>query len=153
MSAAQVARCGLRPGDHVERAARSPRPGNRREKFRRLVRLGTVNGRPANNPSNTGKRPEFADLTSLSPQERLRPETGRDELTRRVTDLTAPIGKGRRGLIAAPPKVGRTMGLQALAKAVRAADSGCQLMSSWSTNGPLNCSSASSATPSHGDGG
>jgi transcription termination factor Rho len=128
LSAAQVARYGLRPGDHVEGAARSPRPGNRREKFRGLVRLDTVNGLPANNPENTGKRPEFADLTPLYPQERLRLETGRDDLIGRVTDLIAPIGKGQRGLIVAPPKAGKTMVLKALAQAVRAADPGCHLM-------------------------
>ncbi|WUU94660.1 transcription termination factor Rho [Actinoallomurus sp. NBC_01490] len=128
LSAAQVARYGLRPGDHVEGAARSPRPGNRREKFRGLVRLDTVNGLPANNPENTGKRPEFADLTPLYPQERLRLETGRDGLIGRVTDLIAPIGKGQRGLIVAPPKAGKTMVLKALAKAVRAADPACHLM-------------------------
>jgi transcription termination factor Rho len=128
LSAAQVARYGLRPGDHVEGAARSPRPGDRREKFRNLVRLDTVNGRPANNPNNTGKRPEFADLTPLYPQERLRLETGRDDLTGRITDLIAPIGKGQRGLIVAPPKAGKTMVLKALAKAVRVADPECHLM-------------------------
>ncbi|GLY76015.1 hypothetical protein Airi01_042820 [Actinoallomurus iriomotensis] len=128
LSAAQVARYGLRPGDHVEGAARSPRPGDRREKFRNLVRLDTVNGRPANNPNNTDKRPEFADLTPLYPQERLRLETGRDDLTGRITDLIAPIGKGQRGLIVAPPKAGKTMVLKALAKAVRAADPECHLM-------------------------
>ena len=125
LSAAQVNKYGLRPGDHVEGAARSPRPGDRRQKFRNLVRLDTVNGRPA---EEARKRPDFADLTPLYPQERLRLETGRDELIGRLTDLVAPIGKGQRGLIVAPPKAGKTMILQAIAKAIRANDPDCHVM-------------------------
>ena len=128
LSLAQVKRYGLRPGDHVEGAARGPRSGNRRDRFRGLVRLDTVNGRPADDPANTAKRPEFAELTPLYPQERLRLETGPRDLTGRVIDLIAPIGKGQRGLIVAPPKAGKTMVLQALARSVRAADPGCHLM-------------------------
>jgi transcription termination factor Rho len=128
LTAAQVSGYGLRAGDHVEGAARGPRPGNRREKFRTLVRLDTVNGRPAGDPGNAGKRPRFADLTPLYPQERLRLETGGNDLTARVTDLIAPIGKGQRGLIVAPPKAGKTMVLQSLARAIRAADPACHVM-------------------------
>jgi transcription termination factor Rho len=128
LSAAQVTKYGLRPGDLIEGAARSPRKGDRREKFRNLVRLDTVNGRPAENPENTIKRPEFADLTPLYPQERLRLETGAGELTGRIMDLVAPIGKGQRGLIVAPPKAGKTMILQAIAKAIRANNPECHVM-------------------------
>jgi transcription termination factor Rho len=128
LSPAQVSKYGLRPGDLIEGAARSPRKGDRREKFRNLVRLDTVNGRPAENPENTVKRPEFADLTPLYPQERLRLETGAGELTGRIMDLVAPIGKGQRGLIVAPPKAGKTMILQAIAKAIRANNPECHVM-------------------------
>jgi transcription termination factor Rho len=128
LSAAQVKRYGLRPGDHVEGAARSPRQDNKREKFRNLIRLDAVNGLPAESPGNTSKRPEFAELTPLYPQERLRLETGRHELIGRLTDLIAPIGKGQRGLIVAPPKAGKTMILQAIAKAIRANDPECHVM-------------------------
>ena len=125
LSAAQVKRYGLRPGDHVEGAARSPRPGNRHERFRNLVRLDAVNGRPA---GEALERPEFAELTPLYPQERLRLETGRNELTGRLIDLVAPIGKGQRGLIVAPPKAGKTMVLQAIAKAIRTNSPECHVM-------------------------
>jgi transcription termination factor Rho len=128
LSAAQVDKYGLRTGDHVEGAARVPRPGNRRDKFRNLVRLDAVNGLPPHNPENTSKRQKFADLTPLYPQERLRLETGGNDLTARITDLIAPIGKGQRGLIVAPPKAGKTMVLQSLAKAIRAADPDCHVM-------------------------
>jgi transcription termination factor Rho len=128
LSAAQVAAYGLRPGDHVEGAARSPRQGNRRENFRGLVRLDAVNGRPADDPENTRERPKFAELTPLYPQERLRLETGRNNLPGRVLDLVAPLGKGQRGLIVAPPKAGKTMILQAVAQAVRANNPECHLM-------------------------
>ena len=86
LSAAQVARYGLRPGDHVEGVARSPRSGNRREKFRNLVRLDTVNGRPANDPENTGKRPAFADLT---------PELRQSTVRRMNSELKARATKTR----------------------------------------------------------
>jgi transcription termination factor Rho len=128
LSAAQVNRYGLRAGDQIEGAARSPRPGDRREKFRNLVRLDAVNGRSAENAENTVKRPKFADLTPLYPQERLRLETGANELTGRIMDLVTPIGKGQRGLIVAPPKAGKTMILQALAKAIRANNPECHVM-------------------------
>jgi len=125
LSAAQVGKYGLRPGDHIEGAARSSRQGDKRNKFLNLVRLDAVNGQ---DPRAASKRPEFADLTPLYPQERLRLETGRGELTGRLTDLVAPIGKGQRGLIVAPPKAGKTMILQAIAKAIRANDPDCHVM-------------------------
>jgi transcription termination factor Rho len=125
LSAAQVAKYGLRAGDHVEGAARSPRQGDKRHKFLNLVRLDAVNGQ---HPGKASERPEFAALTPLYPQERLRLETGRHELIGRLTDLVAPIGKGQRGLIVAPPKAGKTMILQAVAKAIRANDPDCHVM-------------------------
>jgi transcription termination factor Rho len=125
LSLAQVTRYGLRPGDHVEGAARSPRPGDRREKFNTLVRLDAVNGRA---PDAARARPKFADLTPLYPQERLRLENGRNDLTCRIIDLLAPIGKGQRGLIVAPPKAGKTMILKSLASAIRAGDPDTHLM-------------------------
>jgi transcription termination factor Rho len=129
LSLAQVRTYGLRAGDHVEGAVRSPRPGNRREKFSTLVRLDRVNGLP---PESSAARPRFADLTPLYPQERLRLETGngtgKDELIGRIIDLVAPIGKGQRGLIVAPPKAGKTTVLKALATAIRTNHPECHLM-------------------------
>jgi transcription termination factor Rho len=125
LSLAQVSRYGLRTGDHVEGAARGPRPGNRREKFLNVVRVDTVNGAPAGRAAH---RPKFAELTPLYPQERLRLETGPNELIGRLTDLIAPIGKGQRGLIVSPPKAGKTMILQAIAQAIRTNDPDCHVM-------------------------
>jgi transcription termination factor Rho len=120
LSLAQVRRYALRPGDRVGGAARS---ANARERFRALVRLDTVNGRP---PEETAGRPAFADLTPMYPRDRMRLEGG--DLTGRVVDLLAPIGLGQRGLIVAPPKAGKTMVLKALATAIRANHPACHLM-------------------------
>jgi transcription termination factor Rho len=115
VSLAQVRRNGLRKGDVVTGAVRQQREGERREKFNALVRLDTVNGV---DPENARNRPEFAKLTPLYPQDRLRLETEPNILTTRVIDLVAPIGKGQRGLIVSPPKAGKTMVLQAIANAI-----------------------------------
>jgi transcription termination factor Rho len=115
VSLSQVRRNGLRKGDAVIGAIRQPRDGERREKFNALVRLDTVNG---GTPEEATKRPDFAKLTPLYPQDRLRLETEPGIFTTRVIDLVAPIGKGQRGLIVSPPKAGKTMVLQAIANAI-----------------------------------
>jgi transcription termination factor Rho len=115
VSLSQVRRNGLRKGDAVTGAVRQPREGERREKFNALVRLDTVNGV---DPEEAKKRPDFAKLIPLYPQERLRLETEPHIFTTRVIDLVAPIGKGQRGLIVSPPKAGKTMVLQAIANAI-----------------------------------
>jgi transcription termination factor Rho len=115
VSLSQVRRNGLRKGDAVTGAVRQPREGERREKFNALVRLDTVNGL---DPEASKKRPDFAKLVPLYPQERLRLETEPGVFTTRVIDLVAPIGKGQRGLIVSPPKAGKTMVLQAIANAI-----------------------------------
>ncbi|MBM3682466.1 MAG: transcription termination factor Rho, partial [Actinobacteria bacterium] len=69
-------------------------------------------------PEESAKRLDFSKLTPLYPQERLRLETEANNLTTRVIDLVAPIGKGQRGLIVSPPKAGKTMVLQAIANAI-----------------------------------
>ncbi|MFI7701914.1 transcription termination factor Rho [Nonomuraea sp. NPDC049480] len=91
----------LRPGDHVVASF----AGNK------LARVESVNG-----STRWRERPSFADLTPVHPTERLTLET--ESLSTRVIDLFAPIGKGQRGLIVAPPKAGKTMILQALAAAI-----------------------------------
>jgi transcription termination factor Rho len=115
VSLSQVRRYGLRKGDAVAGAVREPREGERREKFNALVRLDSVNGR---DPEQMKSRPDFAKLTPLYPQERLRLETDPSILSTRVIDLVSPIGKGQRGLIVSPPKAGKTMILQAIANAI-----------------------------------
>ncbi|MGI5165895.1 transcription termination factor Rho [Spirillospora sp. CA-253888] len=111
VSLAQVKSNNLRPGDIVAGTARPPKSA--REKFNALIEVETVNGVP---PRQAADRPEFGKLTPLFPDERLRLDTG--PLATRVIDLVSPIGKGQRGLIVSPPKVGKTMILQSLAAAI-----------------------------------
>ena len=116
VSLSMVRKHGLRKGDALTGAVRQPREGEqRREKFNPLVRIDTVNGA---DPESARHRPEFSKLTPLYPQDRLRLETQPTNLTTRVIDLVAPIGKGQRGLIVSPPKAGKTMVLQAIANAI-----------------------------------
>ena len=117
VSLSLVRRYGLRKGDLVTGSLRQPKDGERREKFNPLVQLETVNG---SEPENARNRPEFAKLTPLYPQERLRLEDSATNMTGRIMDLIAPIGKGQRGLIVSPPKAGKTMVMQAIANAITA---------------------------------
>ena len=113
----QVRKYGLRRGDAVTGNARAPRPGERgqRQKFSALGAIFTVNGL---DPEAAKARPEFGDLTPLYPQQRLHLETDPRNLTNRVIDLVAPIGKGQRGLIVSPPKAGKTLVMQSIANAI-----------------------------------
>jgi transcription termination factor Rho len=112
---AQVRKYGLRKGDAVTGAVKQAKDGERRDKFNALVRLDTVNGLE---PAAALNRPDFNKLTPLYPQDRLRLESDPTNLTARVIDIVAPIGKGQRGLIVSPPKAGKTMVLQAIANAI-----------------------------------
>ena len=127
VSLSQVRRVGLREGDAIVGAVRQPREGEQssRQKYNALVRVDSVNGRP---PAEAMGRQEFAKLTPLYPQERLRLETVPENLTTRVIDLVAPIGKGQRGLIVSPAKAGKTMIMQAIANAVTANNPEVHLM-------------------------
>ena len=115
VSLAMVRRNGLRKGDAVTGVVRQPREGEKQQKFNALVRVDTVNGA---DPETGQHRPEFAKLTPLYPQDRLRLETEPGIASTRVIDLVAPIGKGQRGLIVSPPKAGKTLILQAIANAI-----------------------------------
>ncbi|MBO0909146.1 MULTISPECIES: transcription termination factor Rho [Arthrobacter] len=120
VSLAQVKKYNLRKGDAVVGAIRAPREGenqggNQRQKFNALVRLTSVNGKPAEDNKD---RVEFSKLVPLYPSERLRLETSAKVIGPRVIDLVAPIGKGQRGLIVSPPKAGKTLILQAIANAI-----------------------------------
>ncbi|MPY49075.1 transcription termination factor Rho [Streptomyces acidicola] len=114
--AALIRRYGLRKGDTVEgvRGAR-----------RALTEIERVNGRA---PEGMRVRPHFHDLTPLHPHDRLRLEHRASGLTGRVVDLIAPVGKGQRGLIVAPPKTGKTVLLQQLAAAIAGNHPECHLM-------------------------
>ncbi|MEL3945580.1 transcription termination factor Rho [Streptomyces sp. LNU-CPARS28] len=118
--AALVRRLGLRTGDFVE--------GTCGEKPRVLTDVARVNGRA---PQAPGSRTEFADLTPLHPRERLRlerPGNAPGAFATRVIDLVAPVGKGQRGLIVAPPRTGKTVLLKQLAAAVAENHPECHLM-------------------------
>ena len=121
-----VKKNGMRKGDAVTGAVKAQREGEQqRQKFNALVRLDTVNGM---SPDDARKRVEFTKLTPLYPQQRLRLETDANQITTRVIDLVAPIGKGQRGLIVAPAKAGKTMVMQAIANAITTNNPECHLM-------------------------
>ncbi len=117
VSLGQVKKYNLRKGDAVVGSIRQPREGdqNGRQKYNAIVRIESINGLPVEEALN---RVEFGKLTPLYPQERLRLETEPGKLTQRIIDLVAPIGKGQRGLIVAPPKAGKTIVLQQIANAI-----------------------------------
>jgi transcription termination factor Rho len=125
VSLSQVRKHSLRKGDVIEGAVRQPRDGERREKFNALVRLDKVNGL---DPEQSRARPEFGKLVPLYPQERLRLESDPANMTTRIIDLFAPIGKGQRGLIVSPSKAGKTLILQAIANAITKNNPECHLM-------------------------
>ena len=111
-----VRRWGLRPGDAVAGAVRQPREGERqRQKYNALVRDASGNGMSI---EDAQARREFSKLTPIYPDQQLRMETSAKAYTPRVIDLVAPIGKGQRGLIVSPPKAGKTMVIQQIAKAI-----------------------------------
>lgn len=127
VSLAQVKRYALRKGDAIVGTIRAPREGdnNNRQKFNALVQLTSINGL---SPEESKGRRDFGKLTPLYPKERLRLETDSKKIGPRVIDLIAPIGKGQRGLIVAPPKAGKTLMLQSIANAITANNPEVHLM-------------------------
>ena len=117
VSLGQVKKYNLRKGDAVVGAIKQPREGepSGRQKYNALVKVDAINGLSVEDAAG---RVEFGSLTPLYPQERLRLETAPEKLTQRIIDLVAPIGKGQRGLIVAPPKAGKTIVLQQIANAI-----------------------------------
>ncbi len=117
ISPSQVRRFGLRTGDTVEGQIRSPKDG---ERYFALLKVNTINFEP---PENVRHRINFDNLTPLYPEERLKLEIEdptKKDLTTRVIDLVAPMGKGQRALIVAPPRTGKTVMLQNMAHAIAA---------------------------------
>ncbi len=119
ISASQIRRFWLRPGDFIEGAARPPKET---ERYFGLLQVNKVNGENADKlVSSDGrsiKRPKFEDLTAIYPNKHLKLETGKTPLSQRVIDLVAPIGFGQRGLIVSPPKAGKTTILKDIATGV-----------------------------------
>ena len=117
VSLGQVKKYNMRKGDAVIGAIKQPREneGFGRQKYNALVKVDSINGQTS---EQAQARVDFQDLTPLYPQERLRLETEQNKLTGRIVDLVAPIGKGQRGLIVAPPKAGKTVVMQQIANAI-----------------------------------
>ncbi|MGE5517609.1 MAG: transcription termination factor Rho [Bacteroidota bacterium] len=117
VSPSQVRRFGLRTGDTVEGQIRSPKDG---ERYFALLKVNTINFEP---PENVRHRINFDNLTPLYPDEKLKLEIDdptKKDLTTRVIDLVAPLGKGQRALIVAPPRTGKTVMMQNIAHAISA---------------------------------
>jgi transcription termination factor Rho len=111
VSQTQVRRFALRTGDYVMGAVRPPKES---EKYYGLLRVDAVNGV---DPETAKRRPYFEQLTPIFPDEMIQLERGINNLSTRVIDLVAPVGRGQRGLIVSPPKAGKTMLLKTIASA------------------------------------
>ena len=111
VSQTQVRRFALRTGDYVMGAVRQPKDS---EKYYGLLRVDAVNGL---DPETAKRRPYFEQLTPIFPDERINLEDGLNNLSTRVIDLVAPVGRGQRGLIVSPPKAGKTILLKTIATA------------------------------------
>ncbi|AKP50524.1 transcription termination factor Rho [Cyclobacterium amurskyense] len=112
VSPSQIKLFGLKTGDNIQGQIRPPKEG---EKYFALLKVGTVNGKTTDEIRD---RIPFEYLTPLFPEERLRLTTTHDNLSTRIVDLFAPIGKGQRGMIVAQPKTGKTVLLQRIANAI-----------------------------------
>ncbi|MBM3705006.1 MAG: transcription termination factor Rho, partial [Actinobacteria bacterium] len=112
VSQSQIRRFHLRQGDEVYGVVRPPKEN---EKYNALLRIEKVND---SDPEAIRKRKPFESLTPVYPADRLRLETTHHNLTARIIDLIAPIGKGQRGLIVSPPKAGKTTILKDIANSV-----------------------------------
>jgi transcription termination factor Rho len=112
ISPSQIRKFDLRTGDIVSGQIRMPNEG---ERYLALVKVDAVNFEP---PEEARHRIFYDNLTPLYPQERIRLETVRENLSARVMDIFTPIGKGQRGLIVSPPRTGKTMLLQNIANSI-----------------------------------
>ena len=114
ISPVQIRRFKLDTGDHIKGISRMAKEG---ERFPSLIFVGEVNGEA---PEKAYRRKKFDDLTPIYPTERIKLETEPNEYAMRMIDLISPIGKGQRGMIVAPPKVGKTTLLKKIANSISA---------------------------------
>jgi transcription termination factor Rho len=112
VSQTQIKRFGLKTGDTVTGVVRPPKEN---EKYYGLLRVELVNGM---DPEYARHRTHFDDLTPIYPVERIRMETDSKNISARLIDMIAPIGKGQRGLIVSPPKAGKTTLLKTIANSI-----------------------------------
>ncbi|NLA57798.1 MAG: transcription termination factor Rho [Firmicutes bacterium] len=112
VSPSQIRRFNLRTGDLVLGQIRPPKEN---ERYNALLKVVAVNGL---DPEKAISRPNFEDLTPIYPYERLRLEVSQEDTATRLIDVVAPLGKGQRGLIVAPPKAGKTTVLKKIANSV-----------------------------------
>ena len=126
VSPSQIRRFSLRTGDTVEGQIRSPKDG---ERYFALLKVNTIN---FEEPEKARHKVHFDNLTPLYPDERFKMEiedpTNKKDLSSRVIDLVAPLGKGQRGLITAPPRTGKTVFLQNVAQSITTNHPECYLI-------------------------
>lgn len=112
VSPSQIRKFNMRTGDKITGNTRDPKEG---EKFRALLRVNKIN---RDRPEVLRNRPKFDDLTPIYPDEKMRLESNPKDMSTRLIDLIAPVGKGQRGLIVAPPKAGKTVLLKQIAQSI-----------------------------------
>ncbi|MGY0398764.1 MAG: transcription termination factor Rho [Ostreibacterium sp.] len=125
VSPSQIRRFGLRTGDAVDGKIRHPKDS---ERYFALLKVDTINDE---HPSNTKKKIAFENLTPLHPNKQLNLERGNgstEDITARVIDMIAPIGKGQRGLVVSPPKAGKTVMMQNIAQSISMNHPECHLI-------------------------
>jgi transcription termination factor Rho len=125
VSPSQIRKFTLRTGDSVEGQIRSPKDG---ERYFALVKVNTIN---FEDPEKTKHKVHFDNLTPLYPDQRLEMETAdptKKDYSARVIDIVAPLGKGQRGLIVAPPRTGKTVLLQNIAHSITSNHPECYLI-------------------------
>ena len=114
VSPSQIRKFGLRTGDTLAGTIRKPKSG---EKYFAMVRVDAVNFDP---PDTSHQRTHFKNLTPLHPERRIRLEHGKENVAARVLDLLAPQGFGQRAIIVSPPRAGKTLLLQTIARSLEA---------------------------------